>query len=681
MEQDQITFFSYLSGATLFAALFMVTIYLTKIKAAHFSLTAAAFISMVWHIAIAFNYRNVPLDKADLLILEIGRYGAWITALLATLKYSTGQHLPNVIRYLIHGLWILAFIAIVSMRQFQNPILENSNIFIWTSLILSIIALICVEQLYRNYSYSRIVKLWSLISCAIFVYDIYLFSYSLVFNEIDTELWQARGAINGIAALILSLGSLALSGQSSHNAKFSLSRPVAFYTASMTAAGSFLALIAMGGYYVQLYGGSWGTIIQILVLFLAVLSISIVFISRTIRSRLNVWINKNFFHHKYDYRVEWLQLINYLSRTPDVQNFHLRAITAVASIFKSPRGALWLLQNERYVPVSTMHLSLPTQSTEEPINTPFCQGLQQEWVFSPYSQDKDQNELNKVLPEWIFAIPDLWLVLPLLIEQDLLGFIILTKPSTQDVALTWEDLDLLKNVGRQVASYIDRQQAADLIAESRQFDAFNKLTAFIMHDLKNLIAQLALVVENAAKHKDNPAFVEDAINTIDNSVARMSNLLKKLQRNEAMELRSLELSKILMEASKKCKEIQPVPTLRLEDSNIIVNADPDHLLMTCIHIIKNAQEATPSNGFVDVTLRREGNNAIITFEDNGEGMDEAFIRNQLFKPFVTTKSGKGMGVGVYQANEYICSLGGKLSVESTPGTGTTFTLSIPATQG
>jgi putative PEP-CTERM system histidine kinase len=328
-----------------------------------------------------------------------------------------------------------------------------------------------------------------------------------------------------------------------------------------------------------------------------------------------------------------------------------------------------------------MHLSLPNQGTEEPVNTPFCRGLQQEWVFSPYSEDKDQNELNKVLPEWIFAIDDLWLVLPLLIEQDLLGFIILTKPSTHDVALTWEDLDLLKNVGRQVASYIDRQHSAELIAESRQFDAFNKLTAFIMHDLKNLIAQQALVVENAAKHKDNPAFVEDAINTIDNSVARMSNLLKKLQRNETMELRSLELSKILMEATKRCQDIQPVPTLRLEDSNIVVNADPDHLLMTCMHIIKNAQEATPRNGFVDVTLRREANNAIISIEDNGEGMDEDFIRNQLFKPFVTTKSGKGMGIGVYQANEYLSSLGGKLSVESTPGTGTTFTLSIPATQG
>src|SRR5690606_6109652 len=146
-------------------------------------------------------------------------------------------------------------------------------------------------------------------------------------------------------------------------------------------------------------------------------------------------------------------------------------------------------------------------------------------------------------------------------------------------------------------------------------------TAFIMHDLKNLIAQQALVVENAAKHRDNPEFFEDAIRTIDNSVARMSNLLKKLQQNEPSELRSLELHRVLMEAVKKCKEQRPVPSLRLENTDLRVNADHDRLAMTLAHVIRNAQEATKAQGFVDVTLRHENGSAIITVEDNGAGMD------------------------------------------------------------
>ena len=228
-----------------------------------------------------------------------------------------------------------------------------------------------------------------------------------------------------------------------------------------------------------------------------------------------------------------------------------------------------------------------------------------------------------------------------------------------------------------MASYLDRHAAAEQLARSQQFDAFNKLTAFIMHDLKNLIAQQALLVENAAKHKDNPAFIEDTIKTIDNSVGRMSNLLKKLQQQEVASLETLKLHTVLIDAIKKCQENQPSPSLRLETQSATITADRDHLTMILANIIKNAQDATASNGFIDVTLRQAGNNAIITVEDNGAGMDSDFIQNRLFKPFDTTKSGKGMGIGVYQTREFITALGGKVDVESVVDEGTTFTITIP----
>ena len=680
MLPEQITYFSYLSGSVLFLALSLVTANLWRLKLAHPSLFIAALISSFWHIAIASNYQeDFTLGFRNLLILEVMRYGAWITAALYSLVFSTGQKLPAKFRYIIHSLWLIALIAGLTNRFLATPIVDSSTAIIWTNLVLAITALIAIEQLYRNTSTLRLMKLWSISIGAIFVYDIYLFSYSLIFDQIDTELWQARGAINGIAALIIAIGSLALSN-TSRRAKLTLSRPAAFYTTSMTVAGSILAIMAIGGYYVQLYGGNWGTIVQIILLFLTFIAIGIVFVSQAIRSRISVWINKNFFRHKYDYRLEWLRLINYLSETPDAQDIHTRAITAVASIFKSPRGALWINQQGRLVPIANINMPVPPERREEAIDSLFCKALaEQEWVFSKSSpQNSKFASLNALLPSWLEDVDDLWLVLPLLTENNLVGFMVLSNPPL-DTTLTWEDLDLLKTVGRQIASYLDRHQATEIIAESRQFDAFNKLTAFIMHDLKNLIAQQALVVENAAKHKDNPAFIEDAIKTIDNSVVRMSNLLKKLQRNENQEVRTLNISKVLIEASKKCKELRPMPTLRLEDKSTQVNADPDQLTMIFTHILKNAQEATPNSGFIDVSLRREDNNAIITIEDNGEGMDEAFIRDHLFKPFATTKSGKGMGIGVYQSREILTNIGGDMSVESSPGEGSIFTLSIPAT--
>lgn len=681
MQQAQITFISYFSGSILFGLLSLVAIYLWKIKTVHSSLFFAALASTIWHLGIAMNYQGFTLGKGNLLILETARYTLWIVAVLYTLKFTIGQQMPPKVRLTILSVCGIGLLAALTLKLLNSPLIENTNTIIWTSLLLAIMGLISVEQLFKNTENHRLIKLWSVTIGGMLIYDIYLFSYSLIFDQIDIALWQGRGAINACAALILIIGSLFLAN-TKKRPSLTISRPVAFYTTSMTVAGGFLSLMAISGYYVQLYGGNWGAILQILMLFLALTTVAAAFISSTIRARVRVWVSKYFFNHKYDYRREWLRLINHLSRAPDTKDFHARAISGVASIFNSPKGILWVLQNGQLIPVASLHMESPESYPQEPADSPFCKALlEHEWVFSSEAPENNKlSGLNELLPQWLIEIPDLWLVLPLLTEQNLVGFMVLTKP-IHETALSWEDLDLLKAVGRQVASYLDRHQAAEQIAESKQLDAFNKLTAFVMHDLKNLIAQQALVVENAAKHKDNPAFVEDAIQTIDNSVARMNNLLRKLQRDEPHEPRSVDLSKILIDATRKCRDLKPSPSLRLKDNNIIVNADPDNLAMIFVHIIKNAQEATDKNGFVDITLSREGNNAIIVIEDNGEGMDVAFMRERLFKPFVTTKSGKGMGIGVFQTNEIVNSLGGKMTVESTPEVGSTFTLSIPATHG
>lgn len=683
MEHPDIIFASYVGGGILSAALCAVFISLWWRDRLHFSLIIAAAGSAAWQLMLAQHYFGTGLPAEWLLLAEILHHGLWINALLVSLRVNTGPGLAFDARWVMQGIWIGA-LALAGFFSVALPELaRNSSTLIWNGLLLSILGLVAIEQLYRNTEQQRLIKLLAVGVGAIFAYDTYLFSHSLIFNRIAPDLWQARGAVNGAAALLMAIGSLAVASQAQvQTARLAMSRPVVFYTTSLTVAGSFLALMALGGYYVQLYGGRWGTIIQITALFLALVAIVVVFVSRSVRSRLNVWINKHFFHHKYDYRVEWLRLIKDLSRPADHEDFHVRAVRAVASIFKSPGGGLWLRNSNSYAPVCIVDMELPHTPLNEPIDAPFCIALREhEWVFSPYSPDNHKlGSFNDLLPDWIYRVPRLWLVLPLLTESELLGFMVLSEPE-HDTSLTWEDLDLLKTVGRQVASYLDRHDAAELLAESRQFDAFNKLAAFIMHDLKNLIAQQALVVENAARHRDNPAFFEDAIKTIDNSVGRMSNLLRKLQQNEPSELRSLELHKALMEAVKKCKGSRPVPSLRLEDTDLKINADQDRLIMTLTHIIKNAQEATDSGGFVDVTLRGQGNDAIITVEDNGVGMDTEFIRNYLFKPFVTTKSGKGMGIGVYQTRELISSLGGSVTVDSTPGEGTTFTITLPATQG
>lgn len=676
MTSSDIAFFSYLGGSICFLGLSLFSFFQSVRQNLHISFAIAASASSIWSLAIALHYDTFNFSFKQLILLDIVRYGSWISATLFTLKYQSGKTLPNKIIWYLQGSWI-AGALIISALPSQSPLLFNkSNSYIWLNLILSICSLIAIEQLYRNCNKSRYLKLFCLIFGGLFSYDIFLFSYSLSYNLINQQLWQARGIINGMGALIITIG-IFLFKTSKVKSQLSISRPAAFYTTSMTFSGIFLAIMAIGSYYIQRLGGSWSGIIATSTIFVGLLITATLFLSESVRSSLNVWINKHFFRHKYDYRVEWIKLIRSLSQPSENDNFQTLAIKTLASTFKSPAGGLWLKEGKFFTLQASHGLALPDPPRES-IDSDFAKAINKhEWVFSPLmSEHKKNHGLNHLLPKWIMSIPNLWLVTPLFVERELLGFAILTKPNANS-EITWEDLDLLKAAGRQIASYLDRHRAADLLAQSRQFDAFNKLSAFIMHDLKNLIAQQALVVENAAKHKDNPAFIEDAINTIDNSVVRMNNLLQKLQHEEHSEFRTIELNLLLIEIVNKSQQLDPRPTLHRYPEEINVTADPEHLLMVLTHIVKNAQEATSREGFVDITLEKEEHNAIIQIEDNGSGMTDHFIKNELFKPFSTTKSGKGMGIGVYQTKEYLESLGGSITVDSHPNQGTQFRITIP----
>lgn len=677
---DHLTFVSYAGGAALNFCVFVVAIILAARRQLHPSFLLASMASTLWCLVYAGSAIYFALTSSQVLITESLHYGAWLLFLLLNIRFHSGKNVPRKITFFLLAIWGLVFTSgylAVASKPIEAFWLDNMAIA-WNSLLMAILCIVGVEQLYRNSPHARLAKVLSVGIGAFMAFDLYLFAQTLIMKSTATELWNARGLVSGTSAMILAVGLLATSSQGEMSARVSISRPIVFYTTSLTTAGFFLALMAAGGYYIKHYGGDWGTILQTVLIFTALMLVAIVFISESVRTRLAVIVDKHFFHHKYDYRTEWLRLINYLSEPTD-EDLDRRALRAVTGMFRSPGGCLWVDNHYgKFIPVASNNMELPSMLLEEPDNSEFCRILSElDWVFVPGATEPDElSNYNAALPSWVQSVQKLWLIMPLKIEQRLYGFILLTTPNHVE-RLTWEDLDLLKTVGRQVASYLSRHEAAELLAQSKQFEAYNKLTAFIMHDLKNLIAQQALVVENANKHKENPAFIEDAINTIDNSVKRMSNLLKKLQQKQPSSSATVDIKKILIEAVKKCQSKNPRPSLRLNDGVMMVTTDQDHLEMIFTHIIKNAQEATVPGGFVDVTLYEKEGNAVIEVEDNGEGMDADFIKNRLFQPFDTTKSGKGMGIGVYQTREFIRSLGGDVSVNSTPKVGTVFKITIP----
>jgi putative PEP-CTERM system histidine kinase len=288
---------------------------------------------------------------------------------------------------------------------------------------------------------------------------------------------------------------------------------------------------------------------------------------------------------------------------------------------------------------------------------------------------------NLTLPEFLQDQTRLRLVLPILQHDSLLGFVVLADPPPP-FELTYEDRDLLRTVGRHVATHLAQHDADRRLAESRQFEAYHRLTAFVMHDLKNLAAQLSLIVANADKHRRKPEFVDDAIGTIANSTARMQRLIEQLQGREVQSLRRrVSLGEAARQACRRCNGGRPVPVFVPATEEVLVEADPERLTMVIEHVVRNGQDATPEDGSVSVSIRPDSGWVTLSIEDTGAGMSADFVRDRLFRPFDTTKGSKGMGIGAYQVREYVNSLGGSVRVHSAPGSGTRVDLHFPLSEG
>jgi len=229
--------------------------------------------------------------------------------------------------------------------------------------------------------------------------------------------------------------------------------------------------------------------------------------------------------------------------------------------------------------------------------------------------------------------------------------------------------------------------------EARQFHAFNRLSAYVVHDLKNILAQQSLILSNAVKHRNNPAFVDDMIDTVENSVARMQRLMEQMRsgiRNAPAGI--VPMAALLREVIDSRQGVKPAPcgVFSAQDfcpqdgssqtgsiEECAVEADRERLATVFSHLLQNAQEATDPQGTVTARLSCDRNNVCIAIEDNGRGMDADFIRDRLFRPFESTKGLTGMGIGAFESRDYIRQIGGDISVESTVGEGSTFQVRIP----
>ncbi len=642
-------------------------------------------VSFLWAAVSAFNvYLNINGLPLSMLAMEFFMMAAWLLVLvkMASMEkdaFLTSKNRFFVISFLLLVVYEIALLGYIFLFSLGDGASQG---FLIGFVALSVLGLVLVEQLYRNTKKEKrwAIKFFVIGVGGLFAYNFYMFADALLFGYFDSIVWFSRGYA---AVLLVPLIAIFVARNPTWSFDIFISRGVVFHSVALVAVGVYLLVMAAGGYYIQMFGGDWGRVFQVLFLFGSVLLLAVILLSGQFRSRLRVLVNKHFFNYKYDYREEWLGFTKTLSSPVDANGgIHSLMLRALLDIVDSPEGVLWIGSPVGFQQQAIIGMDGYSGKIILPDDELVLFLEETEWVVS-VDEYRQKPELYQglVLPEWLVKSHLGWLIVPLLEGERLIAIVLFSHPRSERT-FNWEDSDLLKAAGRQAAVSLSQYQMSQALIDVRQFEAYNRFSTFVTHDMKNMIAQLSLMVRNADKHKHNPEFVDDMIETTRNSVGKMERLITQLRTGKESyfqpDITSVNLNDILHCVVEEKSRGAPSPVLgTISEDCLFVEVEKDRLETILGHLVQNAQDATPAQGKVVISCSAESNFARITIRDTGCGMSEAFIQNRLFRPFDSTKGSAGMGVGAYESREYILQMGGRLEVESVEGVGSSFHVTLP----
>ncbi|HKC42866.1 MAG TPA: XrtA/PEP-CTERM system histidine kinase PrsK [Burkholderiales bacterium] len=615
-------------------------------------------------------------------VFDVARIGGWLAFVLLLGTPVDASHATRVVRRAASP-WLLALAGLLLIANLALPVpgevplattAGRDSLLFAAGLGLAILGLVLVEQLYRRTpEHARWgIKPLALGLAGMFAFDLFLFSDAMLFRRIDPDIWAARGFAH---ALVIPFAAVATARNTAWTIDLHVSRGVVLHSTALLVSGAYLLAMAAAGYYVRFFGGSWGKMLQVALGFAAILFLAFVVVSGRFRSRLRVFVSKNFFSYRFDYREEWLRFTHTLStRTPHLGVQEL-CIKALADLVESSAGVLWLRGEDGFRQVSRWNL--PEVRDVEPRNSPLAGFLERTgWVVDLQECAAVPERYEGIgLPAWLGFLRDAWLVVPLVNGTELVGFVVLAQPRAA-MQLDWEVRDLLKTAGQQAATYLAQMQATEQLLEARKFDAFNRMSAFVVHDLKNLVAQLSLLLRNSERHRNNPDFQRDVLETVEHVTQRMNAIMLQLRSGTTPVEgpKPVEVG-VLARKIQRAKANQR-PAIAVEAAEVYALGHEDRLERVIGHLIQNAVDAAGEKGHVAVRVFREGTNAVVEVADDGAGMTPEFVRDRLFKPFQTTKP-HGMGIGVYESFQYVTGLGGRIVVDSAPNAGTKVRVFLP----
>lgn len=562
---------------------------------------------------------------------------------------------------------------------------------IYTAYVLiAVIGLLLVENLFRN---SGSEARWAIKYVCfgiglLFGFDLIIYAEASLFGQMDPALYGARGIIIALATPFIVL-SVARSKRWPRDLQ--VSRGLVFHSATLIVSGAYLVAIATVAYSLRAMHGPWGVVTQVSFLAAAALIMAVVLSSGKVQARFKNAIARSVFRYKYDYRQEWLRFISAVSDNLNDLSSSERIVRAIANIVGSTNGAIWVRDDQPgFVLQASWNMEdVPRHiSSDDPLVRAFGErgGI---WDIKNGTVDGDSAP-SAVIPQWLVRHPRAAFAMPLLHAGTVVGIIAL-GPLRAPRALDWEDFDLLNTICRQAASYVAEDGATRSLAIARRFDEFNRRSAFIMHDVKNLAAQMTLILSNAERHGNKPEFQKDVLKTIGASAERLRLMLEQLKGDKILPVPPTQLD--LIELIRQRADVWKLQILGLKTDipvgPLMISGDSARLAAIFDHVLQNALDAAGPAAEVTIELHLEslthaGNIenmdqkswAIVMITDNGPGMEKKFIEHQLFQPLISAKK-NGYGIGAFQARQFLRDMGGRLEVDSWVGKGTRITICLP----
>ena len=503
---------------------------------------------------------------------------------------------------------------------------------------------------------------------------IFYYSQGLLYRTINMNLIPIRSSVVIIAALLIGY-SRAFRGSGT---RVSISRHILYRSITLLAVGVYLLVLGLVGEGMRYFGVTFGRDLTVILAFAGAILLMSILLSEKVRRRTKVYINKHFYAgNKHDYREEWIKLTSRFSLCAALSDVQESILTVFAETFGVAGASLYLQSREdrRYIRVS--ELAMPKSPVEIRIS---------EELYNYFAQR--ERVLNLTDGEFplsatersIFSQAGAWLVIPMISNNKVIGLAMLKEQIVPEM-LIYDDFDLMKVLARQAAQAITNLRLSEEVMEMRAMAAVSRISTFVIHDLKNLTTGLSLCVDNAEEYIGNPDFQKDAITTMRNTLFKMKDLMQRLKsipEKAALDVKVNNIDSLSREVVAEFAKLRPKRVV-YKGAPVFSCVDGEEIKKVIVNLVQNALEASIEQGTVLVETRKENNHVCIQVSDTGGGMTDDFIKNDLFKPFRTTKKA-GLGIGLYQCRQIVEAHDGRIEVQSEPGKGSVFTTCLPVAE-